>query len=89
MARHDRDGKIRNHDGNRKSIIEVTETQNLVDLINVDDEGSTHEQPSELPDGTFGSDGVSVSLNSGSSTRRVSNETKTMDSSMTTKKSSP
>ena len=33
-------------------------TAKLVDLSDVDDEGSTREQLSEFPDGTFGSDGV-------------------------------
>ena len=58
LAQHDPHGKSRNHDGNRKSHDRRHGNVNLVNLSDVDDEASTHKQPSELPDGAFGGDGV-------------------------------
>ena len=58
LAQHDRHGQSRSHDGNRKSHDRRLGSANLVDLSEVDDERSTHEQLSEFPDGVFGSDDV-------------------------------
>ena len=80
LAQHDRHGKSRSHDG--------LGSANLVDLSEVDDERSTHEQLSEFPDGVFEVTARTTRVNSGTSTKRVSNETKTMCSLMTSKKSS-
>ena len=58
LAQHDRHGKSRSHDGNRKSQDRRLGHAKLVDLRDVDDEGSTHELLAESTDEAFGGDGV-------------------------------
>ena len=58
LAKHDRHDKSRNRGGNLKRHDRRHGNVNTWNLSDVDDEGTTHEQPSELPVGAVGGDGV-------------------------------
>ena len=58
LAQHDQLGKSINHGGDRKGHDRRHGNASVVDLRDVDDKGSTHEHPSELPDGALASAGV-------------------------------
>ena len=59
LSQQDRHGKSRNQDGNRKSHDRRMGNAHIVDLSDGGRRGiDPHEQPSELPGGAFGGDGV-------------------------------